>query len=544
MFHSTSVGRRVAAIAVVAAALAVPSFAQVRAFVDAAADPGPAERILVIEGSIADAGKRFQLVPTVDGVPSRTLASGFERTSGLLNRSGRAMVVVTGARRLAAGGTPAVRVLVDGAPESTAGNVPVVLGLAAGTVTGQRRGPVLTEASGAALPDVLSVTAPVDGAVVGSPTIDVRGRLAGDLNDAGTEVRVNGVLADVFPSGGVGRFLLPNLELSPGLNAVSVTATPPGGTPQTVEHLVQLAPLTSNNVVVSRGVAYAARGTQGVGVMDLATRTFTTVAPPPGSDRIDDVAVADGFLFVLDGASGGRLAVFDVSDPMTPVLASTPLAVQVGPFAGVSAGGGRVVVSGGTGLLSVRSYDASGQLSAAQSTIDLGIGQPDVLVSPDGLRAHVSTDFSGTVDGARFGITTLALNAPPAAPAILDRIGVPGAGFTGGFQSPANFPIESALIGDELFVAHGGGLSRIDAAGTLVGTRSLGFAAVSADAVGTELFVVGTGRRLARLDAAASGAPVLVETQTLPTGTLTGVAATEAYVAVASGAAGLRVIRR
>ncbi len=70
--------------------------------------------------------------------------------------------------------------------------------------------------------------------------------------------------------------------------------------------------------------------------------------------------------------------------------------------------------SGGTSLLTVLSYDSNGKLGTSTATIDLGIGQPDVLVGPRGKEAYVSTDFSKPQpQGRRFGITILTLASPP-----------------------------------------------------------------------------------------------------------------------------------
>ncbi len=391
----------------------------------------------------------------------------------------------------------------------------------------------------------LHVSLPRDNSVVGSPLIDVRGRLVGPLGRAGAQVDVNGFAAEVTAQAGGARFSLDSLQLVPGPNLIVIVASAPGAPTQRMDLSVTLDPLVSNNVVVEGRFAYAARGVAGLGVMNLRTRTFVTLPPPTGSNRVDDVATADGFLFLLDAANGGRLSVMDLGTPATPALISGPVNVPVGPFAGVSAGGNRVVVSGGTGLMAVRSYGADGVLGSAVATVDLGIGQPDVLVSTDGQRAFVSTDFAGSVNGSGFGITNVALAAPPQAPTVTSRTGLAGSGFTGGFQAPANFPIESALFGQELVVGHGGGLSRVAANGALVGTTPLGFGGVSVDVVGGTAFVVGTGRSLATLNLTSPGAPQLTSVAQLSgPGILTGVSANDRFIAIAGNQAGLIVLSR
>ncbi len=408
--------------------------------------------------------------------------------------------------------------------------------------TGQTQGLPSQRAIGAPSGPV-SLTVPLDGSTVGSPTVDVRGSLLSPFDAPGTQVLVNGQSAVVeLTARGRARFVLQNLELTAGLNGIVVEATAPSGASRRLDASVTLSPLSGNNVALRGRFAYVARGTLGLGVMDIRTRTFVTIPPPAGSNRVDDVAVADGFLFVLDAAAGGRLTVMSLESPSRPASIGTPVTVPVGPFAGVSAGGGRVVVSGGTGLMTVRSYDAAGQLSASASSIDLGIGQPDVTVSEDGGRAFVSTDFAGTVSGSGFGLTTASLGSPLA---IESRTGLPGSGFTAGFQAPANFPIASARFGSAVVVAHGGGLSRVDAQGVVLGSQPLGFAGVNVAVAGTRAFVVGSNRSLAELDLSGAGSPQLVESsQFTGPGAFTGVAANQRFIVIAANAGGLRVLSR
>lgn len=387
------------------------------------------------------------------------------------------------------------------------------------------------------------LTAPLEGSTVGSAVVDVRGNLLPPFDAPGTTVLVNGQSAGVERVGrGLARFVLPNVELAAGQNGIVVEALAPSGETRRVDSTVTFSGLNGNNVVLRGRFAYVAQGAAGLGVMTLRTREFVTLPPPAGSNRVDDVAVADGFLFLLDAATGGRLAVMSLENPNAPVLVGAPVVVPVGPFAGVSAGGGRVVVSGGTGLMTVRSYDATGQLSSSVSSIDLGIGQPDVTVSEDGLLAFVSTDFAGTFGGAGFGLTTVSLGTPLS---IQSRTGLLGSGFTPGFQTPANFPIASANIGDGVVVAHGGGLSRVSAQGSLIGSQSLGFSGVNVAVSGTRAFVVGSNRNLAQLEVGAAGQPQLLETVQFPgPGVFTGVAVNERFVVIAANAGGLRVMSR
>src|SRR5687768_217059 len=65
----------------------------------------------------------------------------------------------------------------------------------------------------------------------------------------------------------------------------------------------------STNVAIADGIAYVARSAQGIERIDLATGARASFAPPAPADRIDDVAVADGFVFALDATPPGHLLV-------------------------------------------------------------------------------------------------------------------------------------------------------------------------------------------------------------------------------------------
>ena len=319
--------------------------------------------------------------------------------------------------------------------------------------------------------------------------------------------------------------------------------------------------IATQNVVLGNGVAYSAAGAAGIVVHSLEVDADLVPVhhelPPAGMERVDDVAVAEGALFALDATHPGRLSSFSLQDPTRPRWLSGPLAVEVEPFSGVSAAGGRVVVSGGTSLLSVRQVAADGSLSEAVVWADLGLGQPDVLLHPSGKLAFVSTDFSGApqnfVDGARFGLTVLALEDPTTPPRTLARLGIPGAGFTAGAAVPANFPLEGALAGDVLYLAHGGGLAVVavadPAAPQLLHTIDLGFPALSAtvDRTVGRLFVLGSSPRpqVAVLDVAEPSSPRRIDTVHLPSNAMpSGLAASEGYLAVADGRLGTRILRR
>ena len=305
-----------------------------------------------------------------------------------------------------------------------------------------------------------------------------------------------------------------------------------------------LSTFGTNNVVIAGDFAYAAAGAQGVVIVDLENLSLAGVVPSPaGTGRVDDVSIDGDLLFVLDGV-GDTLTVMSIANPTQPTVVSGPVAANAGPFAGVSAANGRVVVSGGTGLMSSRSYTPAGVLIGQVLTIDLGIGQPDVLISEDGSTAFVSTDFAGAVDGQSFGLTVVDISGAPLR--VTDRVGIAGAGFTTGQDGPANFPIESALQGDTLFVASGSGVSVFDVSNpNFVQTLAvipLSTNPINVDIVDDTLYVVGNSPgTLTTIDISDLSSPV-VETTVLAEGSgPLGVAVTSSHLVIADEFLGVQV---
>ncbi len=275
------------------------------------------------------------------------------------------------------------------------------------------------------------------------------------------------------------------------------------------------------NVAVSGSTVYATLAEDGFLVKNLEVGGDSMVIPPaPGSESVDDLAVADGFLFLLDARGPGFLSVMSIAEPGSPKLVSGPVPVMVGPFSGVSAASGVVVVSGGTSLLSLHRYNAAGHLAPDPDTIDLGRGQPDVLVAPDGRMAYVSTHYIGPY----FGITGLTIGAGPGSLTKGEDLELNTYGFTEGGSKPANFPIEAALSGDILYVAHAAGLAVISVINPdeprLLNVVDVGIEAVNVDAQGDLAAVVGSSPepRLILLDIADPAAPVVRESIALPAG--------------------------
>ncbi len=400
-------------------------------------------------------------------------------------------------------------------------------------------------------PAATSLDIPTGIYTAGTGQIPLAGTLSPTFSRTeGLSVRVGTQEAEIIRGeDGSVQFRFENLPLALGSNSLTVEVSNATGTVETLDFDVTFDPIVANNVVTDEQYAYAALGGEGIAIMDLQTRNYTVLAPPSPSDSVDDISLDGDVLFTMDATGSDFLSSINVADPLSPTLASGPVALTADVFSGVSAANGRVVVSGGTSLLTSRSYSPTGVLANDVASMDLGIGQPDVLIAPDGELAYVSTDFFGTFNGQTFGITTLDLTNSPLN--IVSRTGLVGAGFSAGFQAPANFPIESAISGATLVVAHGGGLSILNAAdGALQNTipaAALGFSAVNVDIVDQIAFVIGLApsgsSMLAQIDLTNPSTPPAIQTLSGVT-SATGVDANDDFIVIAANANGLQVIER
>jgi hypothetical protein len=302
------------------------------------------------------------------------------------------------------------------------------------------------------------------------------------------------------------------------------------------------------NVAVNGTVAYVSLAEKGLGITDLETgKSIGTLPSPAGSESIDDVAIADNLLFALDARPPGHLSVFSLAVPAAPALVSGPVPVAVGPFSGVSAAAGRLIVSGGTSELSLRTYDRNGKLGTESAVIDLGRGQPDVLISPDGKRAFVSTHYWGPY----FGLTVLRIDSDPLSLTKIGQVDLDGAGFTAGGAKPANFPIEMATDGNLLLVAFAEGLTLFDiskeGAPKLVKSVRLETASVNVDLRDGVAAVVGSTPepRLTLIDVAKPEEAKVLRSIALPSGSYaTGVALGHRRVVVAAHEKGSLLLDR
>jgi len=141
------------------------------------------------------------------------------------------------------------------------------------------------------------------------------------------------------------------------------------------------------------------------GRLFVATRDGEPVQAPGEVDNFSDVAVDpanEALVFAL--STDQFVCMFELDEAAGRLRRGTCVGdgFSVSPFSGIAANGGTLVISGGTGGLTVYTYDTTidpepAVLNLEESNV---IGHPDVtLVSP--ILAALSTDFSG--GGARFG---------------------------------------------------------------------------------------------------------------------------------------------
>jgi hypothetical protein len=302
----------------------------------------------------------------------------------------------------------------------------------------------------------------------------------------------------------------------------------------------------AGNVVASDDHAYVTSGAAGIEIIALSAGVRRQMPLPAGLDSVDDLALADGLLFALDARPPGRLAVFSLRDPLAPALAGAPAPVEVGPFSGIAAAGGRVVVSGGTSRLSLRTYDTAGNLGPLLAQTDLGRGQPDVALDATARRAYVSTHDWGPY----FSLVRLDLNHAGPRLVRTGKLSLESYGFTAGGARPANFPVESAVNGATVYVATATGLSIIDAtAGTLRlhAHLDLPVRAVNVDVRAGVAALVGSSPQptLVLVDVRDNTRPQILQSFPLPRGSLaTGVALTTGHIVVAARGQGVLLFDR
>lgn len=301
-------------------------------------------------------------------------------------------------------------------------------------------------------------------------------------------------------------------------------------------------------VKVVDGYLMVAYGEGGLIISNEASGSvIAQIFPPQGMNSIDDFDVDGNLIFLLDSRGRDYLAIFTF-DGISVSLESDPVPVQGGPFNGISASNGNLVVAGGTTFLSRYTYSSSGKLEGPV-TFGRDRGHPDVLLSSDGQAAFVSTDFVGGESG--FGVSSLFIGDELKIPFIASELIIPEAGFTTGVTSPVGFPIQTSTYNDHLLVAHGGGLTIISLTEDYYFGNSqdlnIGINANSIAVHSDTAYIIGyqgDTPALVRVDLTDISNPTVISTEVLNTnGSIpTSISLSSSDIYIAAGASGIIVL--
>lgn len=329
-----------------------------------------------------------------------------------------------------------------------------------------------------------------------------------------------------------------------GESATPAPAAPPPQPPPDPPEDASLATDGCTNVVIVADFAYAACGSQ-IEVVSFAdlSRTLVDVAA-------DDIT-ADTELGLLFTQSQRTLNMLTLADPANPAVVTTAT-TNLSAFSGVSAANGILVVSGGAGGSNTQVFtytDVGLNLTTdGIPAIDSATGNPDVhlTATATGVTAYYSQDI-GSV--ANFAIQPVAINTAGEVTEIGADIVLANASFDfDSAFSPANFPVESEFLDDQLFVAHfaAQGVEVIDTANGNVRLPIIGlpYEPTNIATDGSLLFVVGLSNATVDIIDPDAGAVTGSLSPSLPLSAPVGVAASLTFVAVADRANGLVLISR
>lgn len=277
----------------------------------------------------------------------------------------------------------------------------------------------------------------------------------------------------------------------------------------------------------------------------LTGEAVTQIFPAGDMHSIDDFAVDGDLIFTLDARGRNYFTVYRF-DGVEVEQVSKPIQVQGGPFNGIAANEGNLVISGGTTFLERFTYSKNGTV---KGPIRFGRdrGHPDIILSDDGQAAFVSTDFGIGLDIDRFGIMSLHLGNGLQAPFVLSELGIESSGFTTGVTTPVGFPIQSKQVDNRLLVAHGGGLTVIELEQNSFANHqnlNLGISATAIDASESTAYLVGFVNEvpsLMQLDISNMENVIVVNTISLDIGTdiPTSIAVGESDIFIAAGSSGI-----
>jgi hypothetical protein len=196
----------------------------------------------------------------------------------------------------------------------------------------------------------------------------------------------------------------------------------------------------------------------------LAARISSTpdliVDPPQDIAAFTDVSIDGSLVFALSVAPPQVCSYIIATD--TPSLLSLINCVEsafaVSPFCGISSLGGTLIISGGTGGVTVFDYDATGKLEQSPRILNFDlqvIGNPDVvMVNPT--QAALSSDIGGS---PRFGTIVVNTNGTTLTP--VGEFRNPSFSGFDNALGPSNFPFVNDVYtntnGDVfLYTANGG----------------------------------------------------------------------------------------
>ena len=216
--------------------------------------------------------------------------------------------------------------------------------------------------------------------------------------------------------------------------------------PYTAFLFVLPAMVAAQNVAMQPSSTIAVATTSSGALVTREGDTLTPIPVPTGVSGFQDLSIDvdnDSLLFALD-VSSPRVCSYTLESATSLVLNNcVGSSFNTAPFSGVSARGGTLVVSGGTGGVTVFDYDTSTGLlqetPRVQNQFLPVIGFPDVLmISPT--QAAMSADIGGT---PRFGTVILDIQGTS-----LTQVGEFRMEDSLGFDlvvSPANFPFVNAI---------------------------------------------------------------------------------------------------
>lgn len=218
--------------------------------------------------------------------------------------------------------------------------------------------------------------------------------------------------------------------------------------------------------------------------------------------------------------------------------------IPVSPFSGIAAFGGHLVVSGGTGGLSVFSYDQTTGILLSNPLVDglrlNVVGLPDVTMISD-TEIAFSADLG---DSPRFGTLIASITASNSVETV-GEFRIQGSGFNNAI-GPANFAFVNAILsnskGTYLYTAHGimtvVDPSKTDETVIPIDGAPSGFEAVTVavNPTGTRVYfggLVNENSIFLEYDTTNPVSPVLVGSEKLD-GRITSIAASDNFIATAN----------